>query len=133
MIDVVAACLMFESQFLVAQKSENEPLALKWEFPGGKIKLGESDIQALQRELKEELNICLNPETPMQFLGEFPHTYPHISVRLKAYLIRVDDPSYKLIEHKSVRWVSPEELKTIDFAEADLAIIDQLIQTLDLM
>ena len=133
MIPVVAACLIYEDKVLVAQKSEQSDLPLKWEFPGGKIKPGESDFRALCRELKEELEIQIHADSIAQFLGEFPYTYPHIKICLKAYVLRVESSEFQVKEHADARWVDPRELIELDFAEADRLILKALLRTIDLM
>lgn len=95
-------------------------LPLKWEFPGGKIKNGESPEDCLKRELLEELEIEV--EVGRQ-LPPVTHHYPTFTVTLYPFICKIADVNISLHEHKAFTWIRPEQLHTLDWAEADLPII----------
>jgi len=95
-------------------------LPLKWEFPGGKIKPGESAEECLRRELIEEMGIRV-------FVGKnLPpntHCYPTFVVTLYPFICSIESGDIYLYEHAAIVWLPPEQLQTIDWAEADLPVI----------
>ena len=99
-------------------------LPLKWEFPGGKIDPGESPDQCLRRELMEEMGISvsigreLSPKT---------HQYPAFTVTLYPFLCGIEFGDITLHEHAAITWLVPQELHTLDWAEADLPVIESYL------
>lgn len=96
-------------------------LPLKWEFPGGKIALGESAGECLKRELLEELEICVKIK---QILPASTHHYPGFSVTLYPFICTIASDKVILHEHAAVTWLTREKLYSLDWAEADLAVLD---------
>lgn len=96
----------------------------KFEFPGGKIELGETPQEALVRELREEMDydVCVEKE-----LVTVHHQYPDFSLELTAFLCSVSSPEFTLKEHASFRWVTREELSSLDWAAADVGIVQVLL------
>ncbi len=124
MIKVTCAIIQYQNKTLAVQRGEEMSLPTKWEFPGGKIEPGESEKDCLIREIKEELNIIIEPInrlTPSIF------HYPNISIELIPYLSNYISGDLKLIEHKSYLWLSKEELKVLDWAEADVPIVNEYL------
>ena len=83
MIDVVCALVWKNGKFFVCQRNKNKVRKLLWEFPGGKVKSGESYMDALNRECKEELDVDLSIGN--MFL-QIEHKYPDVDVRLSVFL-----------------------------------------------
>ncbi len=102
-------------------------LPLKWEFPGGKIQDGESAAGCLKRELREELGIGIAVGTP---LPPTTHQYPAFTVTLYPFRCSLVGGKITLHEHAALAWLPPQELHTLDWAEADLPVIDQYRKSL---
>ncbi len=91
-----------------------------WEFPGGKVELGESVEQALVRELKEELDISVQTLAP---LIKINHQYTDLKVLLDVWAVTDFSGEPNGYEGQAIKWVSPEQLSDFDFPEANLPII----------
>lgn len=126
-VEVVAAILKLNQEIFCAQRAENklEYISKKFEFPGGKIEAGETKKEALKRELKEELNI--NPEIDDLFLTVV-HQYPDFELTMHAFICNVDTKNIILNEHISSKWLKVNELLSLDWAAADVPIVNKLMQ-----
>jgi 8-oxo-dGTP diphosphatase len=125
-IPVVAAVLEDGAgHVLVAQRPAHKHLALKWEFPGGKVERGESPEAALSRELREELGIEIEI---LRALPRFTHDYGTVVIEMISFVCRLAPASAapQAHEHAALRWVSREELATVDLAAADLPVVAAL-------
>lgn len=96
-------------------------LPLKWEFPGGKIRSGETPDACLRRELNEELGIVVSV---YEALPPATHRYPAFAVTLHPFRCAIEAGGITLNEHAAVRWLAPAELPGLDWAEADLPVIE---------
>ena len=116
------ACALIERDglLLAAQRSATMSLPLKWEFPGGKIEGGESPAECLHRELREEMEISV---VIGQALLPQTYQYPDFSVTLYPFVCQLATAEIVLREHAAMRWVTPAELMTLDWAAADLPVI----------
>ena len=125
-IEVVAAIIYFENEILCVQRpiSKLSYISEKFEFPGGKIENGESKVDALKREILEELNITLNIKS---FFMTVLHEYPDFELTMHSYLCEVDTKEIVLNEHISLEWLNIKDLKKLDWAAADIPIVDKLI------
>lgn len=125
-IEVVAAIIKCDNTILCAQRGKNklEYISNKYEFPGGKIELGETKKEALKRELIEELNI--KPIIGDLFLSVI-HQYPDFELTMHSFICEVDTKELTLTEHISHKWLTKEELHILDWAEADLPIVEKLM------
>ena len=125
--EVTAAILMNEGEILCAQRGkENFPyLSYKFEFPGGKVEPGETREQALERELFEELQVELKVDPANHFLT-IEHTYPDFYIRMHSYLCPISHRQVTLKEHHDFKWLSVDELETLDWAMADVPIVEKL-------
>ena len=126
-IDVVCGIIIQSKKVLVAQRSIFMKLPLKWEFPGGKMRQGETEEQCLQRELFEELNILVKVKE--KFFTNI-HQYSDFTICLIAYLAEIEMGTVLLYEHRRVEWFGKFELQNLDWAPADIPIVDKLIQSL---
>ena len=124
MIEVVAALIRNNGKFMICQRPENKSRALLWEFPGGKVEAGETKEAALVRECREELDIELSVGA---VFAESTFVYPDISVHLTLLEAKIIRGEPKLLEHKDIRWITPEEAHLFEFSPADVPFVEKLI------
>jgi 8-oxo-dGTP diphosphatase len=123
MIDVVAGLILDEAgRLLACKRPEGKHLGGKWEFPGGKLEAGESPEQALVRELEEELGIRIEAGAS---LTPVVWDYGRGPIRLHPFVCTILSGDPHPHEHSEIRWCSPDELKELDWAEADLPILGE--------
>ena len=122
---VVAAVVLREKKILCVRKTQNtkEYISSKWEFPGGKVEHGENQIQALKREIREELHLEVQN---IDFLMTVEHTYPDFHLEMHAYTCEISSGEPVLTEHVDLKWLSVEELDQLDWAAADVPIVKHL-------
>ena len=121
--DVVAAIIIKNDKYFIAQRNRNKHMGLSWEFPGGKVEKGESFEIALKREIKEELNINIAINNK---LGEENYKDEKINVKLHYFLCSHTSGEIYLIEHEDSAWITKNEFKNYNFAEGDSDIINLL-------
>jgi 8-oxo-dGTP diphosphatase len=124
-VEVVAAIVIFGDLILCAQRDKNtlEYISHKFEFPGGKIEKGESNKEALKRELIEELEI--EPKINDLFLTVV-HQYEDFELTMHSYICEAKSKDVELKEHISHKWLTKENLSNLDWAAADLPIVQKL-------
>mgnify|MGYP001548874032 CR=1 FL=1 len=120
-IDVVAAIIVKNNQVFAARRKTGIHLAGYWELPGGKLEHGETPEQCLLRELQEELSITTKIG---RYIGESLYDYGTKVIRLIAYQVEHIEGRFQLIEHDELRWLSVEELETVEWAPADIPIVE---------
>jgi len=121
--DVVAAIIVKNNKFFIAQRNRNKHMGLCWEFPGGKVEKNENFEQALKREIKEELNISILINKK---IGVENYQDNKINVKLHYYLCSHIDGEFILNEHEDSSWVAKNEFNKYNFAEGDKDIISLL-------
>ena len=121
-IHVACAIIELEGKVLCTQRSESMSLPLKWEFPGGKIDEGESPEECLKRELHEELGI---EASVGQSCPTTTHHYQSFSVTLYPFICEIISGEITLHEHSAMIWLPIKELQKLDWAEADLPVIEE--------
>lgn len=126
-IEVVAAVISFKDLILCVQrdKSALTYISEKFEFPGGKIEFGETKIEALKRELIEELNI--EPHISDLYLT-VTHQYPDFLLIMHSFFCNTSTQEINLTEHISHKWLKREDLLSLDWAAADIPIVQKLIE-----
>lgn len=122
-IEVVAAIIEQNGKYFCAQRKDQGELAMKWEFPGGKVEPGETKEDALIREIKEELNSLIRVD---EFFNTVHHEYKTFFLSMHCYLCSILEGNLVLSEHIDSKWATVEEMMNIDFAEADKPIIEEL-------
>jgi len=122
-VEVVAGILWRGGRFLAVRRPEGKSQAGMWEFPGGKLEPGESGEAALVRELVEELGVAAGPA---EFWKAVVHTYPHVTVRLNFFHIRVFKGAPQPLEGQGLAWVTPAEAADLPFLEADRPLVAEL-------
>ena len=123
---VAAALILRNGEVLIGQRRPDQPMALLWEFPGGKIEPGESAPEALKRELDEELGI---DATVGRQITRIRHNYRHGgAVDLKFF--EVSDFTGEIVNHiyAQVKWVKLDELAGYDFLAADRGLVKDLAE-----
>jgi 8-oxo-dGTP diphosphatase len=125
-IHVACAIIERDGLVLAAQRKEGMRLALKWEFPGGKIDPGESPEECLKRELIEEMGVEIDLGRP---LDPVTHQYSFFAVTLYPFVCTIHSGDITLHEHAAIRWLPPEELLSLDWAEADIPLIEHYLQS----
>lgn len=125
-IEVVAAIIYHENKILCVQRPNNRLsyISEKFEFPGGKIEKGETKKEALKREIFEELNITTDIKT---FFLTVVHEYPDFELTMHSYICEVQTKELTLNEHIAQEWLTLEELKKLNWAAADIPIVNKLI------
>lgn len=121
---VIAAIMERNGKILIARRAPDQPLAGKWEFPGGKMELGESPEECLARELKEELDLEV---VVGDFFAETTYTYSTGTVRLLTYFVEAEAEDIESRVHDALAWVEPEAIADYDILPADLPIVDELV------
>jgi len=126
-VEVVAAIIYDNDKILCVQRAENKLayISKKYEFPGGKIEQGESKEQTIKREIFEELNIDLI--VGEQFITVM-HTYPDFELTMHTFKCTGDVKNLKLNEHIDYKWLSLSELESLDWAAADVPIVNELLK-----
>ena len=124
-IEVVAAIIIHERKILCVQRGENkfDYISKKYEFPGGKLEPGESNAEAIKREIKEELLIDIDVIEP--FLTN-EHTYEDFSITMHSLICHSNRYDITLTEHIDYRWLTVDELDALDWAAADVPIVEKL-------
>lgn len=124
-VTVVCAILLDDADHvLIAQRSDSK----FWEFPGGKVEEGEGEIEALKRELHEELSVDAAPYVFEYFADSRWHN-GRKEIHLKAYMAKVvERPKITLVDHLQLTWVKPDELSSWSMTPADLSLVQELIR-----
>jgi 8-oxo-dGTP diphosphatase len=120
---VIVPCAIIEKngRILATQRNINMSLPLKWEFPGGKVDAGETETEALYRELMEEL--CVEIEIGERLDSTFKEDTNRI-ICLVPYICRLLSEPIVLTEHAQYKWLKMNELHLLDWAIADLGVIE---------
>ena len=121
-IKVVAAIIQKENKILATKRGYGEFINM-WEFPGGKIESGETKKQALVREIKEELNIEINVD---KFAIDIEYQYPNFYLFMSCFMCSIKEGSIELLEHNDGKWITKEELNTLNWLPADIDAVNYL-------
>jgi len=128
-IDVTCALIIDDgNRLFAAQRSNAMSLPLKWELPGGKIEPNETAETCLIREINEELDITIEI---INALEPYTHIYPSIIVRLIPFIVKQIGGQIELKEHVNFKWLNANELLDLDWADADVPILNQYLKYLN--
>ncbi|RBN49732.1 DNA mismatch repair protein MutT [Flavobacterium psychrolimnae] len=125
MVNVTCAIILVENKILVAQRSEKMKLPLKWEFPGGKLEENETEIDCIKREIKEEINIEIEV---LRKLSNTIYDYGTFKINLIPFIAKYIYGEIRLAEHKDYKLLEKVELLSLDWAEADLPIVEEFLK-----
>lgn len=124
-VNVVAAIIENNvAEILCALRSNTMSLPNLWEFPGGKIDNGESGLEALEREIKEELLCDITIISPFD---DVTHEYENLIVRLATFKCQIISGTPTATEHAKLIWLKREYLNSLVWAPADISTINKLI------
>lgn len=121
-IKVVAAIIKNEDKILATKRGYGEFINM-WEFPGGKIEPGETKKQALVREIKEELNVEINVD---KFALDIEYQYPNFYLFMSCFMCSIKEGSIELLEHNDGKWITKEDLNTLNWLPADIDAVNYL-------
>lgn len=124
-IKVVGAVLIRDGKVLCAKRGPGRSLAYLWEFPGGKLEAGETPVEALARELKEELKIEVSIEP--EIFEDASYEYDFGTVHMKTLICHLHRGEPVLTEHVDLKWLAPSELETLEWAPVDIPTVKKLV------
>ncbi len=123
-IRVVAAVIAREGAYLITQRRASAVLPLLWEFPGGRVEPGETDAQALRRELKHRLNVEIDPGKLISFVT---HPYEKYAVDLYLYECALSRGEPRPANVADFRWVLSSDFDRYPFTPADERSMTKLL------
>lgn len=126
-VHVTAAVILKDEKILCVQRSENkfDYISKKWEFPGGKVEENEQIEQTIIREIEEELELKIRIK---DFLIQVDHQYPDFRIIMDTFICEIESGELNLNEHIDHKWLMRNELEFLDWAEADIPIVNELLK-----
>lgn len=121
-IRVVAAIILDDDKVFATQRGYGE-FKDGWEFPGGKIDKGETPEEALVREIKEELDTEIEA---INLLDTIEYDYPNFHLSMDCFICKIRSGTLVLKEHEAAKWMTKEELYSVDWLPADLGLIPKI-------
>lgn len=121
-IEVCSAIIIKDKKIFVTQRGYGD-FKDKWEFPGGKLEVGESSEECIVREIKEELDADIKV---IRFLNTIEYTYPTFHLIMHNYICELKNSHLSLLEHEAAKFIGKTDLDNIDFLPADLLILEDL-------
>lgn len=125
-VRVVAAVIRKDDKIFATQRGYGE-FKDGWEFPGGKIEEGETPEQALTREIKEELDTEIQVG---KLIDTIEHDYPKFHLSMDCFWCEIMQGGLELKEHEAARWLSKEELYSVDWLPADVGVVERVKEEL---
>ena len=121
-IRVSAAAIHRDGKIFATQRGYGEYKG-KWEFPGGKREEGESGEEALEREIREELDSKIKIE---KLICTTDYDYPGFQLTMDVYLASLIEGRLTLLEHEDAKWVSLDDIDALDWLPADWSVIEEI-------
>lgn len=123
----VVASVIFDGNLILATQRGYGKFAGLWEFPGGKIEEGESDVQAVKREIREELTVEIEVG---ELLKTIEYDYPDFKLKMNCYKSKIVSGEIKLLEHLNCKWVGKDNIMDLEWLPADLEFVQELKELL---
>jgi 8-oxo-dGTP diphosphatase len=123
-VRVVAAMVAVDGRYLITQRRKSAVLPSMWEFPGGRVESGESDGQALTREIHERLGVRVEVGLMISYVS---HPYENYVVDLYLYECQLVTHDLRTLGVQAFRWITSDEFDAYEFAPADEASMSQLL------
>ena len=121
-IEVVAAIIKHDNKIFVTRRSYGE-FENMWEFPGGKMEIGETREEALIREIKEELELDIDIS---RYLTTVKYDYPTFHLTMHCFICSISGGELQLNAHNDAKWTTLEELNQLNWVPADILVIEKL-------
>lgn len=121
-VEVAAAIIQKEDKIFATRRGYGEFKGM-WEFPGGKVEPGETPEEAVVREIREELETEILID---QCFVEIDYDYSDFHLHMKCYLCSIKSGDLKLLEHSEARWLTRENLDSVEWLPADVGVIERL-------
>ena len=122
-IEVVAAIIKKDDKIFITKRSYGEFIDM-WEFPGGKVEVGETQEEALIREIKEELELDI---TNLNYLTTVEYDYPSFHLIMHCFICETCGGTLSLNAHNDAKWVSLEQLASQKWIPADIEVVEKLL------
>lgn len=119
-IEVVAAVIIKEGKVFCTERGYGKYKGW-WEFPGGKLEKGETNEEALVREIKEELSTLVSPK---ELITTVEYDYPDFHLCMHCYRCEVINGELTLNEHLDAKWLTGEEINSVNWLPADIELIE---------
>ena len=120
--EVVAAIIRKDDKIFATQRGYGD-FKDGWEFPGGKVEPGETPEAALKREIREELSTEISVDS---FVCTVDYDYPQFHLTMHCYYCSLLDEALRLNEHEAARWLTKEQLDSVDWLPADLEVVEDI-------
>jgi 8-oxo-dGTP diphosphatase len=124
MLKVVCGLIFFNDQILICRRKPEKSLGGFWEFPGGKVELGEDEERSLLRELNEELGMTV---TIKKHFRTVVHSYETFTIQLSSYVCQFHNASFILIDHDQYQWIDVVDILNWKLSPADIPIAKELL------
>lgn len=122
-IEVVAAIIKNDDKIFITKRSYGEFIDM-WEFPGGKVEVGETQEKALIREIKEELELDI---TNLNYLTTVEYDYHSFHLIMHCFICEICGGTLSLNAHNDAKWVSLEQLASQKWIPADIEVVEKLL------
>ncbi len=127
--EVVAAIIVYQNKVLCMQRGKGkfDYISYKYEFPGGKVEPGETQEAAIEREIKEELDLQIMVKNDFYTVS---HEYLDFNIVMKSFICHTNSSNLTLSEHVDAQWLDINDIKfkELDWAAADIPIVEELIE-----
>ena len=121
-IKVAAAIIMAQGKIFATQRGYGE-FKDGWEFPGGKVEPVETSEAAIKREIKEELDTEIEV---LELLDTAEYDYPNFHLSMDCFICRIKSGNLTLKEHEAAKWLTKENLDSVDWLPADRGVVEKL-------
>lgn len=119
----VVAAIIIEKEKVFATQRGYGGFKDGWEFPGGKIELGETPETAIVREIKEELDTEIEV---VKLLDTVEYDYPQFHLSMDCFICKIKSGDLVLKEHEAAKWLTKENLDSVDWLPADLSLVEKI-------